>query len=881
MCIKVVFPAVGYTEEEGRDLLNSDLYPASSELFKMTKMEHLNSFFIERLMSVAAEIFEAIQDTVSEYQVEMERAKRENRRLRERLTEINSCNSGEQQTPSSADVQLNHADGAPLLQSSNQGLLDSDPSVLQLKLEVATMKQEGDQSSRAVPHELPTLSQESLDSKSSFIQVKVEFSTMHQDTEPQGPLNNPTSSSSPSAETVNTKDPLHNCLGITVKEEKVDDGPHNTGSTVKLQPLDSQVIFSNDAPSVMQRENVTENHWEGLRDDQVAGEIFEAVKDTVSEYQDEIERTKQENRRLREILTEISLSASSEIRAADVRHSRAGGAPLEQDSNQRPLNSDPSVLQLKLELATIKQEAEPQLPLNDAPTSTSPCAKSAHDTWTSHADGVLLEQQNSSQGPQDPEPALIQVKLELATLQDEHGPPQLLSKEKHTGDQEPDRSVSFNALAMEGRKDDCLRRDSFIAINSATGKMTKLDAFNSFLRERLFGVAEEIFQAVQEIVCEQQDELKRAQEEICLLRRELAAASLNKEIGFQASHPEGLCTEQQQSQNEPVSSESSLIQVKLELCALQQDAEPQLLNSVSTCSSSSSVKSTDVQKKTLCLPPKPKESEGLKMNSYISINLVPCDALLHSESLNSSAVKHHTARDGRVAERLIAAADEIFQVVKDTISEYQEEIERAQQENRYLRDMLVSINSSGEERRDIQPCHADESQPNQELPDSEPMIQVKLELCTVQQELEPQQPLTVAPCTTTHMDTALNQEPLPCLPAKSMHTEEKECTGLLGDPVPVKAELCDSQATCTENSDSSAAQREQESAEYFEVDEGDPSSGYSLLNALPDHPSRTQNDLADSLFYCKVCNKPFKTYLWLEKHMADKVMIHYMIMRQV
>ncbi|XP_017568441.1 zinc finger protein 691-like [Pygocentrus nattereri] len=196
----------------------------------------------------------------------------------------------------------------------------------------------------------------------------------------------------------------------------------------------------------------------------VAGEIFEAVKDTVSEYQEEIERTKQENRRLREILTEISLSASSEIRAADVRHSRAGGAPLEQDSNQRPLNSDPSVLQLKLELATIKQEAEPQLPLNDAPTSTSPCAQSAHDTWTSHADGVLLEQQNSSQGPQDPEPALIQVKLELATLQDEHGPPQLLTKEKHGGDQEPDRCVSFNALGMEGRKDDCLRRDSFIAI---------------------------------------------------------------------------------------------------------------------------------------------------------------------------------------------------------------------------------------------------------------------------------------------------------------------------------------------------------------------------------------------------------------------------------
>ncbi|XP_036414887.1 zinc finger protein 394-like [Colossoma macropomum] len=236
----------------------------------MTRMEHLNSFFIERLMSVAAEIFEAVQDTVSEYQVEIERTKRENRRLREILTEINSNSSAssEQRTPSSADVQLSHADGAPLQQNSNQGPLDSDPSVLQLKLEVATMKQEGDQSSHAVPQELPNFSQESLDSKSSFIQVKVELSTMHQDAEPQGPLNNPTSSSSPSAETANTKDPLHNCLGVTIKEEKADDGPHNTGSTIELEPLDSQVIFFDDAPSLMQRENITKNHWEGLRDDQ-------------------------------------------------------------------------------------------------------------------------------------------------------------------------------------------------------------------------------------------------------------------------------------------------------------------------------------------------------------------------------------------------------------------------------------------------------------------------------------------------------------------------------------------------------------------------------------------------------------------------------------
>ncbi|XP_072522316.1 uncharacterized protein [Salminus brasiliensis] len=215
-------------------------------------------------------------------------------------------------------------------------------------------------------------------------------------------------------------------------------------------------------------------------------------------------------------------------------------------------------------------------------------------------------------------------------------------------------------------------------------------------------------------------------------------------------------------------------------------------------------------------------------------------------------------------ERLIAAAGEIFQVVKETICEYQEEIDRAQQENRYLREMLVSINTRGEERRvppDIQPCPAEDSKTNQGPHDSEPMIQVKLELCAVQQNLEPQQPLT----------PGHNQDPMSCLPGKSMDIEERECNGLPIDPISVKAELCDSQAACSENSDLSAAQREQEGIDYFEVDEDDlgARSGYRLFNALPDRPSHSQSDLADNLFYCKVCNKPFKTYLWLEKHVVS------------
>uniref|UniRef100_A0A3B1KG10 C2H2-type domain-containing protein n=1 Tax=Astyanax mexicanus TaxID=7994 RepID=A0A3B1KG10_ASTMX len=178
-------------------------------------------------------------------------------------------------------------------------------------------------------------------------------------------------------------------------------------------------------------------------------------------------------------------------------------------------------------------------------------------------------------------------------------------------------------------------------------------------------------------------------------------------------------------------------------------------------------------------------------------------------------------------ERLIAAAGEIFQVVKETLCEYQAEIDRTQQENRYLRDMLENINTSEEERRGA------ELKTSQGPRDSEPMIQVKLELCAVQQELEPQQPETVA-----H-----NQEVMSSVPEKPMDIEEKEqCNGLPMDHIPIKSELYDSQAAYSDN---------------------------SCDFSLADRPSHSQSELTDSLFYCKICNKPFKTYLWLEKHLVS------------
>lgn len=164
--------------------------------------------------------------------------------------------------------------------------------------------------------------------------------------------------------------------------------------------------------------------------------------------------------------------------------------------------------------------------------------------------------------------------------------------------------------------------------------MTKFDAFNQFLTERLFGVAEEIFRAVQEIVSEQQDEIKQAREEIQILRKIVAEGNLNKDPDAQTSQPEG--PDQEISRTEPLTSESSLLKVKLEVSAVQQDAEPQLLsNNISTCSSTAS--STPSAKKPLRriqprLPPRTKEHEALQMNSYIAISLVPCDSQLMSNN---------------------------------------------------------------------------------------------------------------------------------------------------------------------------------------------------------------------------------------------------------
>ncbi|XP_076848711.1 uncharacterized protein LOC143496047 isoform X3 [Brachyhypopomus gauderio] len=145
-------------------------------------------------------------------------------------------------------------------------------------------------------------------------------------------------------------------------------------------------------------------------------------------------------------------------------------------------------------------------------------------------------------------------------------------------------------------------------------------------------------------------------------------------------------------------------------------------------------------------------------------------------------------------ERLLAVAGEIFQVVKDTIIDYQEEIDRAKQENHHLKEMLMEkcINDGSGHHRNIQAVHeaADFSQ----TPDSESsIIKVKLELCTVQQDAEPREFLCNSP------SPVCNGAPQH-FSVKTISDEKEADVPSNNSGVAVKVEPPDSRVICSDNS---------------------------------------------------------------------------------
>ncbi|MCI4390089.1 hypothetical protein PGIGA_G00118480 [Pangasianodon gigas] len=176
----------------------------------MAKFEYLNTFFTERLLAVAGELFQVVTDIISEYQEETDRTKQENTYLKKMLT---------------AERLANGRDG-----STNQ----------------------------AVPQELPNISHGPLDSNSSVIQVKVELSTTKQDIVPSEPISDPSTVTTP-----------HHFSGKTTNEEINNDCLHNNSEvTIKSEPRDSQIVISDDSDPAMQSESIIDYNLVGLRDDQ-------------------------------------------------------------------------------------------------------------------------------------------------------------------------------------------------------------------------------------------------------------------------------------------------------------------------------------------------------------------------------------------------------------------------------------------------------------------------------------------------------------------------------------------------------------------------------------------------------------------------------------
>ncbi|KAG9260540.1 zinc finger protein 287-like isoform X1 [Astyanax mexicanus] len=100
----------------------------------MAKLDSLNSFFYERMVAVAGEIFQAVKETFSEYQLELQRSKRENLYLRNMLAEVSINTASESQQSHAGEAEA-------LCQNTTHGLLDSGSSVFQVKLELSALQQ--------------------------------------------------------------------------------------------------------------------------------------------------------------------------------------------------------------------------------------------------------------------------------------------------------------------------------------------------------------------------------------------------------------------------------------------------------------------------------------------------------------------------------------------------------------------------------------------------------------------------------------------------------------------------------------------------------------------------------------------------------------------
>ncbi|XP_076848666.1 uncharacterized protein LOC143495733 [Brachyhypopomus gauderio] len=145
----------------------------------------------------------------------------------------------------------------------------------------------------------------------------------------------------------------------------------------------------------------------------IAGEIFQVVTDTLTAFQEEMDRSKQENVYLKKMLTDVGNDAP------DTPNKQTDISPPEhQKSSQGPPDSETSVIQVKWELSSAPQDPEAEEQLSTASTLDSVLATrdQAPRHIFSDALGSTAEQQDPVQGPQDTDSLLRQVKLETSSV---------------------------------------------------------------------------------------------------------------------------------------------------------------------------------------------------------------------------------------------------------------------------------------------------------------------------------------------------------------------------------------------------------------------------------------------------------------------------------
>ncbi|XP_026868719.2 zinc finger protein 85-like isoform X2 [Electrophorus electricus] len=221
-----------------------------------------------------------------------------------------------------------------------------------------------------------------------------------------------------------------------------------------------------------------------------------------------------------------------------------------------------------------------------------------------------------------------------------------------------------------------------------------------------------------------------------------------------------------------------------------------------------------------------------------------------------------------LTERLMTVAGEIFQVFKDTVTEYQGEIERIRHENRCLRETLAEIDGNiAQQRQGAQMIDADGDQHNSNqgpLDSEHSLIQVKLEFATLEQECEPQQASSEPQMYTSNVAKAIHGPvPTQCFSDKTVVLDDMEDNSLhTNSAVTVKVEPCASHAIY---SDSTSTAEILNDAATDQARLGQDSYCGRAFDEVSHLASHLQSHV--DMFSCEVCGKSFKKKGTLKTHM--------------